>query len=73
LFYYVCCPVCNQDLSHFVDADEPKEMFAVCTHCQTPLRLKYSTYWDKDMGAEVIFFWFEKVEKDQERLGKKLS
>lgn len=66
LFYYVCCPVCSQDLSHFVNPEVPKELFAVCTRCRAPLRLKYSTYWEKEMGAEVLFFWFEKAEESQE-------
>ena len=62
LFYYVCCPVCKEDLSHLVDEEDPQEISANCTYCRTPLRLNYSIYWDRDLGAEVLFFWFEKEE-----------
>jgi uncharacterized protein YbaR (Trm112 family) len=34
MYYYVCCPVCNQDLSAFVDPDNPREDTVVCLHAK---------------------------------------
>ncbi|MCR3922412.1 MAG: hypothetical protein NUK65_07850 [Firmicutes bacterium] len=60
MFYYVCCPVCDKDLSQFVDEDNPKEDTIYCIHCETALLLKQATQWDDDYGMDITLFWFEK-------------
>ncbi|HHU29123.1 MAG: hypothetical protein QM368_05035 [Bacillota bacterium] len=64
MYYYVCCPVCNQDLSAFVDPDNPREDTVVCLQCKTFLKLQSGTEWSNDFGGEIIHFWFEKEKTD---------
>ncbi|HAA37730.1 MAG TPA: hypothetical protein DCE00_02530 [Firmicutes bacterium] len=61
MFYYVCCPECNTDLSHYVDVEDPAETTVICSTCKTSLRLCHADQWDEDLGFETKFFWFEKV------------
>ncbi|HHX74631.1 MAG TPA: hypothetical protein GX699_06985 [Firmicutes bacterium] len=60
MYYYVCCPVCNQDLSRFVDEENPREDSIYCIKCETALRLRYGTQYDADMGGEITLFWLER-------------
>ncbi|HZK25499.1 MAG TPA: hypothetical protein VFC74_08970 [Oscillospiraceae bacterium] len=61
MFYYVCCPECNTDLSQHVDEEDPTESIVICSHCKTALQLQHVDQWDEDMGFDVTLFWFEKV------------
>ncbi|NLZ38458.1 MAG: hypothetical protein GX893_02475 [Firmicutes bacterium] len=61
MFYYVCCPGCNRDLSNYVDEEDPQEITITCPYCQRTLRLQYGTQWDEDFGTDITLFWFEEV------------
>ncbi|NLM45673.1 MAG: hypothetical protein GX200_02575 [Firmicutes bacterium] len=63
MYYYVCCPVCNQDLSRFVDEENPREDIICCIGCETTLRLRYGTQYDDDLGGEIMLFWLEKADE----------
>lgn len=63
MFYYVCCPVCNNDLSRFVDEENPREDTIYCLHCEAALRLKSASQWDDEMGSDITLFWFEEISK----------
>ncbi|MBS4032003.1 MAG: hypothetical protein KGZ63_11375 [Clostridiales bacterium] len=61
MFYYVFCPECKNDLSHFANTDNLDKEAIYCTHCESALRLNYGESFDEDYGCDCGLFWFEKI------------
>ncbi|MBS3886186.1 MAG: hypothetical protein KGZ41_03205 [Dethiobacter sp.] len=62
MFYYVDCPECKKDLSHFAKQENLNKEPIYCPYCENALSLKYGEIYEQEMGGDCIIFWFEKWE-----------
>jgi len=62
MFYYVDCPVCNNDLSSHAKEENLECGSLCCPYCDSKLKLRFIENWDEDLGCTCGMFWFEKID-----------